>query len=1010
MKTIYLLLLMLLPGIMLYAQEQTVSGVVTSAEDNASLPGVSILIKGTTEGTVTDINGDYSLSVSGPDAVLVFSSVGFTTEEFRVGGQTQINVSMTADIQSLQELVVIGYGTQEKENLTGSVAVVEGTEISTQPVFSASDALMGKMGGVTVLQNSGQPGTAADIRIRGIGTLNNSDPLVLIDGVPGSIAGVDTRNIESISVLKDAASASIYGSRAANGVILITTKRGESGKFKVSYSGYGGWQELTGYPDYVNGYDFMTNRNLASINMGQDPIYTQDQIDEWQANHQTDPDHYPNTDWIKETFSESGFQQHHHLTLSGGSDMVRVLGAFSFMDQKGNVPNYDYKRYHGRINTDIVVSEKLDFDLDFNIRRSIQSRPSAALEYITRQTYRIPPIYAARYSDGSWGPGSSGLNPVANAHEGGFNENQYNHFNGLVRATYKPISGMNLSLMYSPQYNDHFGKAFTKQYRVYNFDTKDLQHIYPNKNQLAVNNSRSLTQTVNAIASYEKFLGEHFIKGLVGYELITFRDDWFNAFRDNFVLDTYPQLGLGSEANMQNNGSASEWGLQSYFARINYDYKGKYLLEANVRIDGSSRFAKGNRYGTFPAFSAGWRVSEESFMSGVGFINELKLRASWGQLGNQNIGNYAHASTITSGLNYLFGETPQSGAAQVALGNKGISWEASETTNFGIDMGVLQNRLTVSAEYFVRNTKDILLRLPIPMSIGLTPPFQNAGQVKNSGWELALGWNDTKGDFSYGIQANFSDIKNEVTDLRGAGPIINGYRITREGDPIDAIYGYQTAGFFQTKEEADNALQQFGTLAPGDLKYVNQITVDTDDDGVPDEADDQINANDKVLIGDPFPRHTFGVNLFAEYKGFDLSVFIQGVGKRDVLLRQDAVWAFYNGGKMQEWHKDFWTPDNPDAAYPRLNAGTSHNNFQDADFWMYDASYVRLRNLTVGYSFPAQMMQNIFVDNLRVYFSGQNLLTLDDMPEGWDPETPNGAVGAVYPITSVFTFGVDLTF
>ena len=995
----------------LRAQQQTITGQVVDESTSDPLPGVNILAKGTATGTVTDVDGNYRLTVEDDVTTLVFSSIGYATAEEDINGRNEVNLNLSADIQSLEEIVVVGYGEQKKENLTGSVETIDAERLTKQPVLQTSQALMGTAPGVTVLQNSGQPGNdGASIRIRGTGTLGNSDPLVLIDGVPGNMNGVDPRDIENISVLKDAAAASIYGSRAANGVILITTKRGEAGGFKVNYSGYGGWQTPTNFPTYLDGLGYMTNYNLARQNLGQDPLYSQEFIDDYRAGVGNNSDLYPNTDWVDELFTESGFQQSHHLSVSGGSEMARVVASISYMDQDGNIPNFNFKRYQGRINTDLKVSEKVSFNFDMNLRQGVQKQPASGLSSITREVFRIPPIFAAQYSDGSWGPGWNGGNPLARALVGGSNDETENYVRAILRANYEPIPGLMVSAMYAPEYIDTFEKDFNRQYQVFNFETKDLEYTVPDRNSLIQQNTRELTHNFNAVATYEKDFGDHFIKGLVGYELITYRNDFFRASRDNFPIQDFPQLDIGSQDNQQNSGTAFDWGLQSYFARINYDFKGKYLLEANVRRDGSSRFAEGNKYGTFPAFSAGWRISEEGFFSGIDLITNLKLRASWGQLGNQNIGNYPFASTITLGVDYLFGGTPNSGAAQTALANKDITWETTETTNIGLDLGMFANRFTLSAEYYVRNTRDILLQLPVPQTIGLAAPFQNAGKVRNTGWDLALGWQDEVGDFRYGINMNVSDVKNEVVDLLGAGPFISGNSIIQEGDPINALFGFQSDGYFQNQEDVDNAPTQFGALAPGDIRYTNQLTVDTNGDGIPDQADEVINADDRVIIGDPFPRMTYGLNLFAGFKGFDLTVFFQGVGQRDLLLRGDAVWAFQNAGKIQEWHLDYWTPDNPNASHPRLVATTSHNNYETSDFWVWNAAYLRLRNLTFGYTFPQTVMDNIFVDNLRVYFSGQNLLTVDNMAPGWDPEIPNNTTGALYPITKVFTFGVDVTF
>lgn len=1013
MKRCLLLLLgcMLLIGHVSFGQGLSISGEVTD-ENGELILGASVLVKGTSIGTITDVNGRYTIQASDPNGTLVFSYIGYQTTEVAINGRTVINQSMTSIATELGEVVVVGYGTQKKVNLTGSVSNVTGKEIASQPVLQTSSALIGKMPGVTVIQSSGQPGgDASTIRIRGIGTLGNSDPLVLIDGVPGNMNGVDPREIADISVLKDAASASIYGSRAANGVILITTKRGESGKMKVNYNGYVGWQKPTNLPEYVDGYDFMELYNLGRTNQGLAPTHTQAYMDAWKANHATNPDEYPNTDWVDETFTENGFQQHHSLQLSGGTENARVLASLSYMDQGGNVPNYNYKRYNARVNTDLKVSDKVDFNLDLNMRRSIQVEPSQGLTYAIQQAFRIPAIYASRFSDGTWGPGWGGQNPVATANDAGLLENQYNYVRAIIRASYKPFPGMQLSVMYSPQYNDDFESNFKKQYTYYNSIGAPAS-LWPNNNELTQRNDRTLNNSVNAVATYEKTFGDHFLKGLVGYELITNEYRWFSGYRDKFLVQEYPQLNVGGSDNMKSNGSANEWGLQSYFARINYDYKGKYLLEANVRRDGSSRFAEGRKYGTFPAFSAGWRVSEEGFFDNTGFITDLKLKASWGQLGNQNVGNYPFASTIALGQDYLFGNNPTSGAAQLALANKVISWETTETTNFGIDLGLLQNRLTVSAEYYVRNTSDILLDFPIPISMGLSAPTLNAGKVRNTGWDLALGWADEINDFTYGINFNISDVKNEVVDLKGTGPLISGNRISTEGYPINSIYGYQSMGLFQSQAEIDDAPTHIGAVAPGDIRYVDQLTEDTNGDGIPDAGDGQINANgDRTIIGDPFPRLMYGMNLTAGYKGFDLSVTFQGVGKRDVLMGGDAVWAFFNAGNIQEWHKDYWTPENPGAKFPRLISGvTSHNNYQVTDYWMYDASYLRMRNLTLGYTLPQALTEKVKANRLRVYFSGQNLFTFDNMPAGWDPEVPNDTRGVLFPIPQIYTLGLDLTF
>ncbi|MBC9797150.1 SusC/RagA family TonB-linked outer membrane protein [Sinomicrobium weinanense] len=1007
MKNVLILFLNLFFIGVCWAQGQ-VSGIVTDAESGEPLLGVNIIVKGASAGAVTDFNGEYQLNVP-EGSTLIFSYIGYIQQEVAVNNKETINIALAPDVSVLKEVVIIGYGTQKKENLTGSVSAVKGGEIATQPVMQPSQALMGKMPGVTALQSSSQPGAdGATLRIRGIGTLSNSDPLVLIDGVPGNMDGIDPRDIENISVLKDAASAAIYGSRAANGVVLITTKRGRMGKLSVNYNGYVGWQDPTEMPEFADGGEYMKLYNIARQNLGQEPAFPQEYIDAWQEGHLTDPDQYPDTDWANEIFSRNGFQQHHSLSLSGGGELARVMGSFSFMEQQGNIPGFSYKRYNARINTDLSPSEKFNFNFDISFRRSVRDEPITGLG-VVRESYRNPPVYASRFSDGTWGPGWNGSNPIARVRDGGGSEDQYHYLRAILKANYKPAEGLQFSLMYSPQYNETMSKSFTRQYEYYEYgDTSPS--LYPTRNELSQGHDRDLTHMVLATGSYEKDLNDHFFKVLTGYELNTYRRDWITASRDNFSLQDYPYLQNGSKENMQNDGSASEWGLHSFFTRVNYDYKGKYLLEANVRVDGSSRFAKGNKYGTFPAFSAGWRVAEESFMENINWLDELKLRASWGRLGNQNVGTYPFASTVSLGMDYLFGGEPVNGAAQRDMANKDISWETTETTNFGIDLALFKNRLSLSAEYYIRNTYDILLQLPIPATIGLSAPYQNAGKINNKGWDLAVGWKDKIGEFHYGIDFNISDVHNKVEDLHGTGPYIGETTIVQEGYPINSLYGYRSDGFFQSGEEVDRAPEQFGAIAPGDIRYTNQLTVDTNGDGIPDAADELINADDRVVLGDPFPRYTYGMNFTADYKGFDFSALLQGVGKRDVYLQQDAGWAFYNAGKIQRWQMDYWSPENPDASYPRLVATSSHNNFKMSDFWIWNSSYLRLRNLTLGYTLPQKVSEKFSMDRFRFYVSGQNLFTIHDMPKGWDPETPNSTGGNIYPIMAIYTLGVDITF
>ena len=477
-------------------------------------------------------------------------------------------------------------------------------------------------------------------------------------------------------------------------------------------------------------------------------------------------------------------------------------------------------------------------------------------------------------------------------------------------------------------------------------------------------------------------------------------------------MENYEVLDVGSTKNQTATGSAYEWSLMSYFGRLNYNFNEKYLFEANARIDGSSRFAEGYKYGFFPSVSAGWLVTEEQFMENLTWLDYLKVRASWGRLGNQNIGNYPFASAISLGQDYVFNDNvPALGAALLDAANPEISWETAEMTNFGFDATLW--KFSVTAEYYIKTTYDILLKLPIPQITGLNAPYQNAGTVRNKGWDMRLQYGDAIKDFHYSIGVTLSDVKNEVIDLVGTGPYLSGSGygaeriILEEGEPMNSLYGLECEGIFQSQEEIDNHAQQYGVVEPGDLKYKDQVA-DNNNDGIPDQPDGIINASDRVIIGNTIPRYTYSFDLSCNYKGFDFSAFFQGVGKCDGYLDEQSTMAFYLGGTAYEWQKDYWTQDNTDASYPRLTFNHP-NNEQVSSFWLKSAAYLRLKNLQVGYTLPKSLVEKSFIEKARIYFSGQNLLTFDNFYESFDPEAPYGN-GSYYPMVKVFSFGIDCTF
>ncbi|MBC6997073.1 TonB-dependent receptor [Cytophaga sp. FL35] len=1013
----------------------TVTGTV-SDQAGVPIPGVNIIEKGTTNGVVADFDGNYAIEVEN-GATLIFSSIGYGTIEQAVNGQSQMSVTMTEEASLLDEVVVVGYGTQKAVNLTGSVETVKAEEITKQPVAQASQALAGLVPGLTATQSSGQPGSdGAAIRIRGVGTLGNgakNNPLILVDGIPDDINGLDPSDIESISVLKDASASAIYGSRAANGVILITTKRGREGKITTTYNTYLGIQSVAQNLKFMDALGYM-----EAFNSAEPGAFSEDILSQYRVGTGVGTEKLPDTDWVDLLFSSAAPQQYHSLSVRGGSEKLKVASSISFTDQEGNVANFNFKRYNGRFNLDYALSKKLDLAFDLNFRREVKSQP-ARLNNLTRSAYRLQPLFIAFNDDGTYGSGFGGSNPIALANSTAEDETVSNYFRALAKVTYRPFNNFSISATYAPQFFDRDRDDFRAGYTYYEGSGGPAITTVGggvSESSLFKETFTTFQDNFNAVANWGKEFGDHNVSLLGGYEFLKFTSEIWSASRRGFVLDEFRGLDNGLPDTQLNSGNSTLNGLESVFGRFNYSYKDKYLLEANVRRDASSRFAKGFRSATFPSFSLGWVVSEEKFLQDSETLNFLKFRASWGQLGNQfiyssnqtdNNGdviqgsdgsavarevNFPYTSLFGLGnANAVLGGSPVVGGAQTVLANSQLRWETGETQNIGFDAKLFNSKLSITGEYYVRKTKDILLGVTIPTSVGLGAPVQNAGEVWNTGYDISIGWNDLIGeDFRYGFNFNYSAFDNEIKDLGGLDQLPPGNTINRVGEEIGAIYGLKVEGLYQESDfDTDGNLNAslptpgFGAIQAGDIKYADL----SGPDGVPDGA---ITNDDRTIIGSNITDRNWGLELFSEYKGLDLSVSLLGAGGRDVVLEGDAGWAFFNAGKIQEWQGDYWTPENTDATYPRLTPGSSHPNWRVNETWMHDASYVRLRNVTLGYKIPRDLTDRFRITNARIYVSGQNLATWDNMPEGIDPLTPQFSQGAFYPVTKVFTMGLNVTF
>lgn len=974
--------------------QKVISGSVTDGSGKA-IEGVTVRVKDSGVTAFTDQAGNYRITLSSQDGILQFSMLGFSSQEVRVTNQTYVDIILEERISEMDEVVVVGYGTQKKVNLTGAVSVIKGDELANRPVGQTSAALQGMVPGLTVRQQSGQPGRdAGNLLIRGVGTIGDGmGPMVLVDGVETSINNVDPNEIEGISVLKDASSAAIYGSRAAGGVILVTTKRASKAGINVDYNTYGGWQVPTDMTDMVDGLDHMNLINEAYTNTGRSPLYSEAQINEYSAGRLTNPDKYPDTDWEKLTMKKSGFMQSHHIGLSSATENVKILASLGYMDQDGIIANTNFKRYNFRVNSDVKLNDKLNAALDLFLLKTDLKEPAIGTSSVFHWMRRIPANQGGLLSNGLYGEGWNGSNPLAMSKDGGLNRES--PFSAIMNLDlkYKPVEWLTANLVYSPKFNMGHNKKFSEIIQTYLWDGSK-SYVTPTKNSLTESYTTNWYNNLRAVLTFDKtFALDHQLTVLGGFQQEDQIDHSLSAYREVFLLSQYQEINAGNRENELTGGTSSHWALRSLFGRINYSYQGKYLLEANARYDGSSRFASGNKYAFFPSFSAGWRISQEPFMRNTAsVVTDMKIRASWGRLGNQNIGLYPFAVFVDLGKNnYAFDNKIVTGAALTEMANPEIKWETTTVSDIGLDLS-LWSKFNLTADYYYRKTTDILLQLDIPLMLGLVAPYQNAGVVENRGWDLSLGYRDQHGDFRYQISVNLSDAKNKVLDMKGV--MRNGLQVNHEGYPINSLYGYEAEGIFQSEEEISKHATPFENVAPGDIKYKDQ------------NNDGKIDNQDLIIMGSHLPRYTYSSSIDLAYKGIDFSVFLQGVAKQDGYLYGQGIMPFYEGGTVQEQHKDRWTPTNTNAAFPRF-AFNETNNIQHSTFWLKSAAYLRVKNVQLGYTIPISLAKQNYIKNIRIFASGQNLLTLDKFWQGYDPEGPVGN-GSWYPQMKVYTIGLNV--
>jgi TonB-linked SusC/RagA family outer membrane protein len=978
-------------------KESVIQGKVTDV-DGYPIPGATVHIKGTMRGTITDINGNYSITVPDDAEILIFSFVGMQSQQIVLDGRTIINVTLEESVLGLDEVVVVGYGTMEKRDLTGSIASVNDDDIASLSVPSVSDALQGKAAGVQVI-TTGQPGSDATIRIRGIGTINENDPLIVIDGFP-TMSGLNLLNkdnIESIQILKDASATAIYGSRGANGVVMITTKRGQSGQSNINVKYAYSIQEAVDLLDMLNAYQFaeLHNEMMANAGLGQNPDFA-------------DPASLgEGTDWQDELFRIAPMHDI-SVSYSGGNEKASFFVAGNFLDQEGIVINTGFKRYNIQFNSDTKVFEKVKFGNSLSFTHDYKYSGS----YNIGSTLRALPTQPVYNEDGSYA-GPVGRpdwvgdiqNPIGSASIIDNSTKGYNLIGSIFTEieileglTFKSTGGLEAKFWYDRTWSP-----------AYDWDPTPQEESY-----LSQTSNKSITWLWDNVLTYKKSINNiHDFTLMLGTSAQENRFDYMNGSIKEFASDKTQQLDNGNDEQTVG-GNASEWALMSYMGRFNYDFKDKYLLTATIRRDGSSRFGSGNKWGIFPSGSVAWRISQEDFFDNIDYVDDLKLRAGIGYTGNQEIGNYAFASSLNI-VKYNFNNTIVPAVVPLIMPNPNVQWESQQQINLGLDATILKQRINITVDAYQKNTSDMLVPMSVPISTGYSDvvvPDINAGKMKNKGIELSVSSRNIDGDFSWDTDFNISYNKNEVTSLNDSVPMATGYlgfdfhpsRIA-EGHAVNEFYGYVTDGIFQNQDEVDyHAVQvpgedPYNRTSPGDIRFK-----DLNSDGVIDDED-------RTYLGNPSPDLIFSMNNRFFWRGFDLSIFLQGVQGNEI-LNANRIWSEGMAVAVNQTTETLnrWQQEGDMTDIPRAVFNDPNKNTRASDRWIEDGSYLRIKNIILGYNLPNRWIKRWGMQQARVYCSGTNIYTLTNY-KGVDPEVgTDGIDNGLYPVTRTFSLGVNITF
>lgn len=971
-----------------------------TVKDNNGEPviGANVSVKGTTNGTITDVDGNFSLENISDNDIIVISYIGYTSQEIKAGKQTSLKIILKEDTQAIDEVVVVGFGTQKKVNLTGSIGTVKTDEVlKSRPVTNVQELLAGSVPGMVVSKGSGAAGSGASINIRGTSTIGNSSGvLVLIDGMPGNIYTLNPNDIESVSVLKDAASAAIYGSRAANGVVLVTTKTAKATERPtVEFSSNIGIQNPQFKLDFVGSEDFMRLYDQAMINDGKDAIYGEQGIQYLRAGK------YVDNKWYKEIYKKNTIINNTHLALSGKERSIAYRFSISNDYQDGNLPNNNYNRLIFKPDMRFQILKNLEAHASLQYTQTNIKNPNGGTTGWQSQAARISPITPIRNSDGSYAAGGAmGGNPIAGVNESGYSKERHKEMMAIFDVTYSPLKDWNIKGNIATYSHNTTTKNRVSTYYLYD-EEGNIAKTENRVSSLKETNTYNFRTQLQFTTDYSfKIASDHNFKVLAGYSQEYYKSDGFWASRDNMPFDNVDVLNTGS-SNKQNgsadgdgNEYANDVAVQSWFGRLNYDYQGKYLFEASLRADGSSRFAKNHRWGVFPSFSAGWNLHRESFMIETNnWLSELKIRASWGVLGDaEKVGYYPTAQILSYDPKiYAFNDKLVGGAYNNIAVNQNITWEESKYTNIGLDFGLFDQRIKLSADYFINMRDNILYRPPVPSEFGLNAPYSNLLKMKNQGMDIMAGYQDGNGDFHWGIDVNLSYSKNKVLEMGDSERWIENNTVTYLNDRYQLPFGYEAIGLFQSEEEIANSPNQ-GNVLPGNIKYKDQ------------NGDNIIDGEDRVVLNRKIPLN-FGMNLSFGYKDFDFSLNMYGKLNTKKYLQGYEGWAFYLTDNARPMHLDAWSESNPDASYPRLTLTNTSNDYDSRynSFWLRTADYLKIQNVQVGYTVPQSVLERVNIKYLRVYLSGQNLATITGY-DGFDPE------GGWYPLARTFSFGFNLQF